>query len=106
MVPNLIDSSGKTVRQRYTQALELWGDQYAAGGDFCSAVPKYEASLQVTNPRPWKRNWALPAQAAKINPLPLKRRSQLHQKQQIPLQESHSHRKHRKKAGPIRTCSF
>ena len=49
MVPNLIDSSGKTVRQRYTQALELWGDQYAAGGDFCSAVPKYEASLQVTN---------------------------------------------------------
>jgi hypothetical protein len=49
MVPDLIDFSGKTVRQRYTQALELWGDQFAAGGDYCSAVPKYETSLQVTN---------------------------------------------------------
>lgn len=48
MVPDLIDSSGMTVRQRYTKALEFWGDQFAAGGDYCSAVPKYEASLQIT----------------------------------------------------------
>lgn len=48
MVPDLIDSSSTTVRQRYAKALDLWGDQLAAGGDFCSAVPKYEASLQVT----------------------------------------------------------
>ena len=48
MVPDLIDFSGMTVRQRYTKALELWGDQFAASGDYCSAVPKYQASLQVT----------------------------------------------------------
>jgi tetratricopeptide (TPR) repeat protein len=49
MVPDLIDSSGMTVRSRLTKALEAWGDQLAATGDFCSAVPKYEASLKATN---------------------------------------------------------
>ena len=48
MVPSLIDSSGMTVRVRYTKALEAWGDQIAASGDYCSAVQKYEASLKVT----------------------------------------------------------
>lgn len=49
MVPDLIDFSGKSVRQRYTEALSLWGDQLSAAGDFCGAIPKYETSAQVTN---------------------------------------------------------
>lgn len=48
MVPNMMDSSGMTVTMRYTQGLEFWGDSLAAGGDYCSAVSKYEASAGIT----------------------------------------------------------
>lgn len=52
MVPNLMDSSSMTVTMRYGKGLELWGDAFAASGDFCSAVPKYEASAGITWSQP------------------------------------------------------
>ena len=49
LVPEMIDSSGYSVRMRYAHALDYWGDQLSAGGDFCGAVQKYEASAQILN---------------------------------------------------------
>jgi len=49
MVPELSDSSGMSVRRRYSDALTYWGDQLAATGDYCGAVQKYEASNQISN---------------------------------------------------------
>jgi len=49
LVPDMIDSSGYSVRMRYAKALEYWGDQLSASGDFCGAVQKYEASAQIMN---------------------------------------------------------
>jgi len=45
--PYLMDSSGMTAIERYRVALYLYGDQFAASGDYCKAHEYYLQSLAV-----------------------------------------------------------
>jgi tetratricopeptide (TPR) repeat protein len=47
LVPNLIDSSGITVRTRYAGALEGYGDYLQQTYMWCDAVTQYEASMGI-----------------------------------------------------------
>lgn len=49
LVPNLIDSSGITVRTRYAGALEGYGDILQQTFLWCEAVTQYEASSGIVN---------------------------------------------------------
>jgi len=45
--PYMMDSSGMTAIDRYRTALYLFGDQFAAAGDYCKAYEYYQRSLAV-----------------------------------------------------------
>jgi tetratricopeptide (TPR) repeat protein len=47
LVPNLIDSSGITVRSRYAGALEGYGDYLQQTFMWCDAVPQFEAAMGI-----------------------------------------------------------
>jgi hypothetical protein len=47
LVPNLIDSSGITVRSRYAGALEGYGDYLQQTFIWCDAVPQFEAAMGI-----------------------------------------------------------
>jgi tetratricopeptide (TPR) repeat protein len=49
LVPNLVDSSGISVRSRYAAALEGYGDYLQQTFMWCEAVPQYEASMGVVS---------------------------------------------------------
>ncbi len=49
LVPNLVDSSGITVRSRYAGALDGYGDYLQQTYMWCDAVPQYEASMGIVN---------------------------------------------------------
>ncbi len=49
LVPNLVDSSGISVRSRYAAALEGYGDYLQQTFLWCEAVPQYEASMGVVS---------------------------------------------------------
>ncbi len=49
LVPNLVDSSGISVRSRYATALEGYGDYLQQTYMWCEAVPQYEASMGVVS---------------------------------------------------------
>jgi len=49
LVPNLVDSSGITVRSRYARALEGYGDYLQQTLLWCEAVPQFEASIGIVS---------------------------------------------------------
>ena len=49
IVPNMIDFNGITVKQRYAQALDGYGDAFEASNDWCDAVTQYNASINIIN---------------------------------------------------------
>lgn len=49
LVPNLIDASGITVRNRYAGALEGYGDFLQQTFAWCEAVTQYEASMGIVS---------------------------------------------------------
>jgi hypothetical protein len=49
MVPQLMDSSGITVTERYARALEGYGDSLQQALDWCNAVPQYVQAGTIFN---------------------------------------------------------
>jgi len=49
IVPNLIDFNGITVKERYAQSLEGYGDDLQSIYDWCNAVTQYETSQSIMN---------------------------------------------------------
>ena len=49
LVPNLIDFNGKTVKQRYAEALAGYGDSLEALYQWCDAVTQYETSTGIAS---------------------------------------------------------
>ena len=47
VVPNLMDSSGMTARERYRVGLIKWGDQLALQKDYCLAQEKYDLAFTL-----------------------------------------------------------
>lgn len=47
LVPNLVDSSGITVRSRYAGALEGYGDYLQQTFMWCDAVPQFESAMGI-----------------------------------------------------------
>jgi tetratricopeptide (TPR) repeat protein len=47
LVPNLVDASGISVRQRYAGALAGYGDFLQSTNEWCNSLPQYEASLSL-----------------------------------------------------------
>jgi hypothetical protein len=46
-VPNLVDSSGMTAKQRYTGSLEGYGDVLMGIFDYCNAATQYQTAKDV-----------------------------------------------------------
>jgi len=71
--PYLMDSSGMTAIERYRVALYLYGDQFAASGDYCKAHEYYLQSLAVgpdANVQATAQRYAEACQAMQATPEP------------------------------------
>ncbi len=71
--PYLMDSSGMTAIERYRVALYLYGDQFAASGDYCKAHEYYLQSLAVgpdANVQATAQRYAEACQAIQATPEP------------------------------------